>query len=214
MSHLGSSRALVAAATLAALLLAGCGSGDQTATTASSTSSSTTTPATSPDPADDPADDPASDDGATAASPRPAAVPACGTGDLRVTLAGEEGAAGSTYLTIRLTNRSTDSCRTGGYGGVSLVTAAQGDPLGAPADRVAAGQRRPLQLAPGESADATLRVTRAGNFSRARCRPARASGLRIYPPNQTESVFLRRATPGCRASGVHLLQLSPYAPAS
>jgi Protein of unknown function (DUF4232) len=107
-------------------------------------------------------------------------------------------------------NVSTQACRTGGFGGVSLVTGPQGKPIGAPADRTEKGSARPIVLKPGQVATATLQVTNAGNYSAAKCMPKHAAGLRVYPPNETHSAFVAHGSPACASATVHLLTLRPY----
>jgi hypothetical protein len=134
----------------------------------------------------------------------------CTTADLDVAMSPGEGAAGSTYYTVVLTNTSKSTCRTGGFGGVALVGGGDGRRIGAPADRVERATARPLMLKAGTRAQAKLQVTTAENYPTKRCRPAQAEGFRVYPPNETHSAFVRRATTACRNSAVHLLKLSPY----
>ena len=109
-----------------------------------------------------------------------------------MSLSDGEGAAGSTFYSVRLTNSSDSPCRTGGFGGVSLVGAA-GKQIGAPADRTAKDTVTRITLRPGRAAEATLQVATAENFPAGRCRPARAKGFRVYPPDETHSVFLAAA---------------------
>jgi hypothetical protein len=136
----------------------------------------------------------------------------CRTGTLHFRLLPGEGAAGSTYYTLRMTNVSTTApCRTRGFGGVSLVAGPHGQPIGAPADRAQRGTARVVVLQPGQHADATLREVDAENYSSAKCRPRRATGLRIYPPDETRSTFVAHATTACRSADAHLLTLTPYA---
>jgi hypothetical protein len=88
-----------------------------------------------------------------------------------------------------------------------------GAPIGAPADRIQRGAARPITLQPGDRAEATLRETSAENYPKSRCRPVQAKGLRVYPPNETRSAYVRHATTACRSGAVHLLSLAPYRPA-
>jgi hypothetical protein len=134
----------------------------------------------------------------------------CTVDDLKVELGDGEGAAGSTYYVVRVTNTSTSRCRTGGYGGVSLVGGGDGRQIGAAADRVEKSGLRPVVLKPGASAEAKLQVSQADNYPAGKCQPVQAKGFRVYPPNQTRSAFVRRATTACRGTAVHLLRLSPY----
>lgn len=205
---------------LAGLLLAGCSSsGDNrpaSATSASepsSAASSASTPSSSAPSASASAITPSASVTSPSASASPGATPAvarCTTGDLSITLGPAEGAAGSTYVPIRLVNSSSHPCRTGGFGGVSLVTSPRSEPVGAPADRTGAGNAKPIVLRPGGRAAATLRISQAENYPADKCHPSPTHGLRVYPPNETQSVYLGHDAVACEATGVHLLSLTPY----
>lgn len=190
------------------LLLAGCGSsgggGDEPASPSAGVSPSTSAGSS-----------PTSSTSTSSASssPSPTGPRPCATSDLRVSRSRGEGAAGSTFYTLRLTDIADQPCRTGGFGGVSFVHTPTGAPVGAPAVRVNKGQARPLVLQPGDRAEAVLQQANAGNFSAGTCRPVAVQGLRVYPPNETRSAFVRLATTACRSAQVHLLSLSPYRPA-
>jgi hypothetical protein len=145
-------------------------------------------------------------------TPTPSGPARCTTKDLRVSLTGGEGAAGSTYYELTLTNTSGHPCRTGGFGGVSLVGDGNGTQIGAPADRTEPGKVRAITLRPDGRATATLRVTNAENYSPSKCDPAPAEGFRIYPPNETHATYVARGSTGCRNDTVHLLTLTPYQP--
>ncbi len=203
-------RPALGAVVLGSLLLAGCGggsddssgSGTPSASAVSTGGASSTPPSAAPSPST----------GTSSASAAPTQGPAsCGVHDLRFRLSPGEGAAGSTYYLLRMTNTSNATCRTGGYGGVSLVANRSGAPIGAPADRVKPGERTRFDLAPGSSAEATLRETDAGNYPSGKCHPTRARGLRVYPPDETHWTFVPHATTACSSAAVHLLELAPYA---
>ena len=151
----------------------------------------------------------------TSASSSPAGPAACTTADLSVKVGAGEGAAGSTYYPVTLTNKSNQPCRTGGYGGISLVDSPRAEPIGAPADRTQKGDVVPITLTPGHAAQATLQVGDAGNYDTSRCQPTRAIALRVYPPNETHAAYVRLPAPtsACANPKVHLLTLRPYQPA-
>ena len=149
----------------------------------------------------------------SSATPTPSGPARCTTKDLRVSLTGGEGAAGSTYYQLTLTNTSGHVCRTGGFGGVSQVGGGNGTQIGAPADRTEADKVRAITLRPDGGATATLRVTNAENYSPAKCDPTPAQGFRVYPPNETHAAYVARGSTGCRNPKVHLLSLTPYQPA-
>jgi hypothetical protein len=145
-------------------------------------------------------------------SPTQASTRECGTAGLRVTVSYGSGAAGTTSYRLVLTNTSSHPCRTGGFGGVSLVAGTRGTPIGAPAVRSEQARARSVTLQPGQQARATILLSNAGNYSTAYCRPAPAMGLRVYPPNQAQSVFVALPSTACRNPAVKLLTLTPLQP--
>jgi predicted small lipoprotein YifL len=196
---------------LLACTLAGCGtngntrfSGDTKSERAAEGAAASSSPASPSSSA------PTSASSSASSSAGPSVPPPCRTADLRVTLGPGEGAAGSTYYPVRLKNTSGHPCRTGGFGGVSLVASATGKPIGAPADRTKRGQAKPLVLGSGQRAESTLRVVNAENFPAGKCHPMQAKGFRVYPPNETHSAFVEQPSTACRSDQVHLLSLTPY----
>jgi len=190
------------AVTAGLVVLAGCG-GSPSKTSADTGSASTSKPSHA---AKKQTGSPSS------AAPTPSGPTRCTTKDLRVSLTGGEGAAGSTYYELTLTNTSGQVCRTGGFGGVSLVGDGNGTQIGAPADRTEPGKVRAITLRPDGRATATLRVTNAENYSPSKCDPAPAEGFRVYPPNESHAAFVAQGSTGCRNDTVHLLTLTPYQP--
>lgn len=202
---------------LGAVLLAGCSStssaGSAPATSSSSQpatsvgaapASPSSTVASSSSPAAS-----SSSSAATSSSPAASGPGPCRKSDLRVSLGYGGGAAGSRFYLLRLTNVSGLPCRTGGFVGLSLVSAPRGNPIGAPADRTQRGQVARIVLKPRGRATATVQETSAVNYPKARCRPTKATGFRVYPPNETRSAFVRNPTTACSAATVHLLTVRP-----
>lgn len=169
-----------------------------------------TVTATPTSPAGSPSSSPSSTPSSTSSTV--VSTPRCTTADLRVRLGTADAALGTEHFTLSLTNTASHACRTGGFGGVSLVGAGHGVQLGAPADRADAGRARSFVLRPGQRADAQLALGTAENYPRATCRPAPADGFRVYPPNETHSTYVARPSTACRNPAVHLLQLTPYQP--
>jgi len=89
-----------------------------------------------------------------------------------------------------LTNASSRTCTLGGYPGVSFVGDDNGTQLGAPAEREDGGSAQTITLEPGDAAHSELRIVNAGTFDEATCSPEQADGLRVYPPDQTEALFV------------------------
>lgn len=135
----------------------------------------------------------------------PCAVPA-----LRASTATVGGAAGSRYLTIRLTNGGSSSCRMIGYPGVSIVARDRRSQLGAAAQRDTSVRPVGVVLPPRGHTTFVLRVTQALNYPATTCQPREAYGYRIYPPGSRTAVLL--ADPdltGCAKPAVQLMVVRP-----
>jgi len=114
--------------------------------------------------------------------------------------------AGSMHYVLTLTNAGSSSCTTGGYPGVSFVGDGNGSQLG-PAARRDGGPGELVTLQPTDSARAALTVAQAANFPD--CAPQTADGLRVYPPDDRDSLFVRTSgLTACRSSAV-LLTVGP-----
>ncbi|MEO3940220.1 DUF4232 domain-containing protein [Paenarthrobacter nicotinovorans] len=189
------------------LLLAACGPSPSPAGTssppptsstpsASSTPSSpsataTTTPSTAP------------------TSAAPAGATACKAASLTVaTDSTGGGAAGSIYEKLILTNSGTAPCILEGFAGVSLTADANGEPIGEPATRETTTPVTKIELAPGKSAWAEIRYTQAGNYGD--CTKVPAAGFRIYPPNDTASLFVAEPHDACSNAGIKLLTITAF----
>ena len=146
----------------------------------------------------------------TPGSPLPADVPACATSQLAVSVGGGSGgAAGSLITAVLLTNRSATACTLDGYPGVSFVAGTDGHQVGSSAQR--AGTPAMVTMAPGAQAHATLRIVSYQVVDMGICQPTATTGFRVYPPNQTDAVFVRQAGFGCAATAPEaaLLTVSP-----
>lgn len=178
--------------------------------TSASTEADTSSPASST-PADttsDPAGEPSNGD---------TQMPQCASSDLQASLGeGDGGGAGHMYPTIVLTNDGDESCALKGYPGVSLVTGDDGTQLGAPAEEDSSGPDRIwVTMAPGESVQAQMDIVQAANYDEDECKPEDADGFRIYPPGETESIFLAADDfTGCANEDVSLMTVRALEPVS
>jgi hypothetical protein len=121
-----------------------------------------------------------------------------------------EGAAGSLYQVIDFVNGGSKACTLYGYPGVSLSNGA--GPVGAAATRSSAASPAVVNLAPGATANALLRITQAGNYPSGTCSPQATSFLHIYPPNQTVAIDVAYKATGCGKDGVKLLTIGVIQP--
>ena len=118
-----------------------------------------------------------------------------------------QGAAGSVYQTIDLTNVSGKPCTLYGYPGVSLTAGSPGTQVGAAATRSSSPPPTLVRLAAGQRANALLRITQALNYPTSTCGPVNTTYLKIYPPNQTAPIYLAYKSTGCTKTSVKLLTI-------
>ena len=196
----------VTAAAAVALLLSGCGQSQSQGAAASAPASSSPAsqaPSASPSPT-------ASGGAAAAPSSAAAAGPAlCKAANLTAALdAKGGGAAGSVYMQLVLTNSGAEPCLLKGFAGVSLTAGAEGEPIGAAATRDDSTPVADVLLAPGKAGSATLRYTQAGNYPN--CTRTPAAGFRVYPPEDTASLFLAAPKDACSDAGINLLTIGAF----
>lgn len=130
-----------------------------------------------------------------------ASAPACVTSNMRVWLGVPgEGALGSVYYPLELSNVSSQTCTLFGFPGVSAV-AAGGAQLGSPATRDHTDPTTLVTLSPGATAHALLKIVNAGDFPPSTCQPANAIGLKVYPPNNTAATVVGFPFKACSKSG-------------
>lgn len=193
------------AAAAAALLLTACGPGQAQPQPQGTTEPGTNSPSPSASPAPPPS-----------ATPQPSSTTDATAGPLlckaatlsAATDATGGGAAGSVYMTLTLTNTGTEPCLLKGYPGVSLAADANGAPIGAAAKRDESTPVADVLLAPGQGGNAVLRYTQAANYSDCTLTPA--AGYRIYPPEDTASLFLAQPTQACSNANIELLTIGAF----
>jgi len=120
------------------------------------------------------------------------------------------GAAGSIYMQLIITNSGTEPCLLKGYAGVSLTAGADGEPIGAAANRDDSAAVTDVLLAPGEAGTAALRYTQAANFPD--CTRTPAAGFRVYPPEDTASLFVAQPLEACSNTEINLLTIGAFQP--
>ncbi len=200
--------ALTIAALTCAAAVAGCASsgssqpGGSGSTAAASPATQGTTPGSSNTPAV-----------AAPSSSVPAGPPACPTNSLQVKQGVGQGYAGGVYVVIDFTNTGASTCTLFGYPGVSLVKGPPYTQIGLAAKRSTTTPKKLVTLAPGATANALLQIVDALNYPSASCSPTKATALKIYPPNQTEAVYLPNTSSGC-AKPVQIMYIGAVRPGS
>jgi hypothetical protein len=155
--------------------------------------------------------------GGTTPTTAPASQAAAGPGrcpaaDLKGSIGTSQGAAGTFYTDVVLTNTSAASCTLYGYPGVSFVTAPSGSQVGAPANRNPVSPATLVTLAPGGQANFLLALTDVGVYSPADCQPTSVSWLRIYPPDAYDSLYVQDATQTCALASKVVMTTSTVRP--
>jgi hypothetical protein len=126
------------------------------------------------------------------------ALPSCLSSGLRLTRGTTGAAAGSTYIQIEFTNTSGVTCTLAGYPGVALTKSqAPGSQVGASASKAATRPATLVTLAPGATAVAQVQLVDVLNYPTAKCVPASASYLQVYPPGQTMPLYLPFTARAC-----------------
>lgn len=203
---------LLTMAAASVFLLSGCfqgqaqpsGSAVANATaSASATATATATPSASATPTSSSSATPSST-GTTASG-----TPLCKAGSLTASVDSTGGgAAGSVYMKLILTNSGSQPCILNGFPGVSLTSGPAGDPIGAAAARDASQPVTQVLLEPGKSGFAQLRYTQAGNYPE--CTQAPAAGFRVYPPEDTASLFIPQQQTACSNTNINLLTVQAF----
>jgi hypothetical protein len=133
------------------------------------------------------------------------------TSALAASIGPGSGAAGSTYYPIEFTNTSGATCTLYGYPGVSFITASGGQ-LGAAATEDPTYPRELVTLTPGAVAHAELRVTDAMNYPSPACQVVTAHRLRVFPPGQTNPLYLTLDARACAITSVQILSVQTVQP--
>lgn len=129
--------------------------------------------------------------GGTVADPTTVAdtpIPKCVTGQI-VLDKGVGGPVGGDWF-LRFINKSSRTCIIQGFPGVSQTNGPTGDPVGEPAERDQGPQApkpTPVTLTPGAAAQFEF-ITYPKQVND--CAAVRTNTLRVYPPDNTESMWL------------------------
>jgi Protein of unknown function (DUF4232) len=144
---------------------------------------------------------------ATGTPAAPGAAAPCPTRSLGLKPGLSQGAAGSVYQVLDFTNISNVTCTLYGYPGVSLAGGSPVAQVGSAASEDPTTPRKLVTLAPGQVANALLRIVDALNFPASKCGPVKTQWIQVYPPNQTTPIDLAYKTTGC-SKPVRILSVS------
>lgn len=124
-----------------------------------------------------------------------AAVANCTFNDLSLSVGTSDGAAGTIYQHLVVTNKSTKSCKLAGYPSVFLLDASN-NTLGSGAVPSASVAISSLTLAAGAKAYTAAGFPQAGNFDPGVC-TASSVAVRVYIPGTTSYLDTALAKPYC-----------------
>lgn len=125
--------------------------------------------------------------------------------------AGEEpggGTAGSVYYRIEFTNLTASACTVSGHPKVNAVDL-EGRRIGAVAIHEKGKRARPVTLAPGHGASATLRIVDALNYPTGKCGATTAAGLRVSVPGGPGAKIAPLAFEACARAVAKTLAVAP-----
>lgn len=209
---------LAGAAIVGLGVLAGCGSSGsghasgQSGTPATSSSDRAATSTSSAAQSQSPSGSDASSSPAASGDGSAGQVPVCASVNLTFTLGQSEGAAGSVYQPVVLTNNGSATCTLHGFPGVSFVAGDDGHQVGNAADEDKTKPVESVALAPGTSAQFVVRISNAGNYDASTCQPVEARGLRVYTPGETHSAFVPLPMTACSTTTQTQLTTGPVTP--
>lgn len=139
--------------------------------------------------------------GTPSAKPTPAhaASGICGSGDLHVSTEPGGGAAGHDITRLVFQNTSDHACWVRGYPGVSYVAGDDGHQVGGSAlrDSSHGPSSARIWLIPNAHAYALLNQPNPHDFTAGDCDPTPVRGLRIYPPEETASLYAADSGTAC-----------------
>ncbi|KAA9166833.1 DUF4232 domain-containing protein [Amycolatopsis acidicola] len=200
---------LVATAAALAAAVSACGQGTNNSaqpqpTTPSATSSTTETTSPSQTATSAPAEvtPPSASTGAQNAGNN-----LCKASDLQLSVGNGDAAAGTVYRPLVFTNVSSHSCVIQGFPGVSYVGGSDGHQVGPAAFRTG-DKGGPITLAKGETAHATVGFVNVQNYDTVTCQPQPVRGLRVYPPQETASMYVDYPGTGCGSDKIPGNQLT------
>ena len=207
----GTMKRLLLLLAVPAAFLAGCSGGNSTPT-----AGATTTAATAPADAGPATTPPAGQEAAPSVSvahPKPTKsgtagtdVARCHSKDLTLKIAGGDAAAGTYRENLVFTNKSGHKCTLYGYPGVSWVTGDNGKQVNDPFSRET-GSKQTITLTPGGVAHSIVQQHSTGAYAPANCKPVAVRGFRVYPPDETASIFVSQPQDVCSVTGVNLGQI-------
>lgn len=192
------------AVTAAALAVAVSACGQDTNNAQPLPNAATTTPAST---SDSPTSGPPSSGGTSATPSQPAGDGLCKAADLRLSIGHGDAGAGTVFRPLIFTNISDRQCAIQGFPGVSYVGGADGHQVGAPAFRTGT-KGAAITLNKGETASADIGFVNVQNYDPVDCQPQPVRGLRVYPPQETASLFVDLAGTGCGNANIQGNQLT------
>ncbi|MBN1172971.1 MAG: DUF4232 domain-containing protein [Micromonosporaceae bacterium] len=177
--------------------------GSDTAAPSASPSVPSESPSLEPEPSGTSPEAPPSDSGSR-----------CTSDKLRVeaTEAGGGNSAGHQAIALVFTNTGSEPCTMLGYPGVSLMTSQSGSQVNDAATRTSGTEPQKVALPSKGTAQAIVLLSRAGFYDEAECKPVDVAGFRVYPPDETTSLFASSPQTVCSKKGTAVPSVGPVEP--
>ena len=131
----------------------------------------------------------------------------CVTSALKVSLGNANGAAGTVFYPLMFVNTGKVGCTLRGYPGVAAVTSV-GKQIGSPASAIPSSYKT-VTLLPGKAQSAVVGIVETGNFSPSQCAPVTAAGLKVFPPDQSKAMTIKKTFSTCSSTSVISLTVRP-----
>lgn len=138
-------------------------------------------------------------------------VPQCVTVQLAASLGRLDGAAGTFWGPLYLRNTSGSNCTIQGYANAWFVAGPDDHQVGQAASQDP-GSTALVTLSPGQTASAILGIGDVGNLG-PDCSATTVTGLRVFPPGQTESLVIDHLGTACANPRYTTLHVRPFASA-
>ena len=143
----------------------------------------------------------------TPSSGSPAAA-SCLTRHLTASVGGSpQGFAGGMQIAIVFRNLGKAACTLYGYPSVAQATGVPAATIGRPSTENPATPRTLVTLPPNGSASAMLRIADSLKYPGGTCKPVKATGLAVIPPNQKTALNVSFGSTACKGN-VKLLSVT------
>lgn len=148
--------------------------------------------------------------GSAAAAPA-ADLARCSSSQLLLHAVPDPAGSGMNHFADRIVfiNMARTTCTMYGYPGVSYVTGPSGWQVNDPATRAGGIDLTLVKVPPNGSTSAMLYQSRTDPYDPNTCQPMWVAGLRVYPPDEYDALYVSNPTQVCSVNGVAVPVIYP-----